>query len=444
MARPLGSQAVVVGAGMAGLAAAAALAPFFGKVLVLDADVLPAGDTPRMGAAQSAHVHQLLKGGEEALERLLPGFTAALYAAGGVPMCAGLDIDLIDSGGLLPRADAGFSVASLSRPVYERVLRDCVATLPSVDIRPGAAVARHSVIDGRCTGVELTTGETVAADLVVDASGASAALIEQLAADGLAAFDTEKLKINVTYATCRFAMPEAYRGEHKGFFVLPAAPDNHFGLLLPVENNEWIVSLGGRGADLPPRNLEGFIDYAAAFATPEIHARISDANPVGEPRIFRKMFAMRRRLDCASNWPDGLIVVGDGLSNVNPTYGQGMSVAALQAAELSAQLMRRAGGSRGLDGLAASFLPAAFEISGRAWSLAANSDYAYPETEGERPAAYPVSRAMAGALRKLCDTDEDFLIFRYRMAHMLETTDALRDGPLAIRFFTALQGVMAA
>ncbi len=428
---------------MAGLAAAAALAPFFERVLILDRDGLPAGDTPRAGAGQSAHIHQLLKGGEEALERLVPGFEASLHAAGGVPMRVGLDIDLIDFGGLLPKADAGFTVASLSRPAYERVLREKVAALPSVAIRADAGVARYTIADGRCTGVELDTGEALAADLVVDAAGMNAPLIEQLAASGLAAFETESVKINVAYTTCRFARPEAYRGERRGFFALPAAPDHHFGLLLPIENDEWIVSLGGRGANLPPRDLPGFIAYASEFATPEIHARIRDARPLTEPRMFRKTFATRRRFDQAARWPERLIALGDGFSSVNPTYGQGMSVAALQAVELERQLSERAGKQQGLDGLHAAYLPAAFTLSTRAWSLATNSDYAYPETEGERPPNFEMSRAMAAVLRKLCDTDEEFMVFRYRMAHMLETAEALREGPLAIRFFTALQGAMS-
>ena len=77
------------------------------------------------------------------------------------------------------------------------------------------------------------------------------------------------------------------------------------------------------------------------------------------------------------------------------------------------------------------------------WSLSVNSDYVYPETEGDRPANFAVARALAATLRKLCDTDPEFLNFRMRLAHMLETNNSLREGPLAIKFFTALQGAMA-
>jgi hypothetical protein len=45
-------------------------------------------------------------------------------------------------------------------------------------------------------------------------------------------------------------------------------------------------------------------------------------------------------------------------------------------------------------------------------------------------------------LRKLADEDMAFRRLRYRLVHMLETADALRSGPLAVRFFTALEGSM--
>jgi hypothetical protein len=67
----------------------------------------------------------------------------------------------------------------------------------------------------------------------------------------------------------------------------------------------------------------------------------------------------------------------------------------------------------------------------------------YPETEGERPANFAMSRALAATLRKLADEDMAFRRLRYRLVHMLETADALRSGPLAVRFFTALQGSIA-
>ncbi|MEU6779290.1 NAD(P)-binding protein [Nonomuraea angiospora] len=60
-------HAVVIGASMAGLPAAAALHRRFATVTVLDRDTLPAVDVHRRGTAQSRHAHGLLARGRETI-----------------------------------------------------------------------------------------------------------------------------------------------------------------------------------------------------------------------------------------------------------------------------------------------------------------------------------------------------------------------------------------
>ena len=443
MTSKLGKTAIVVGAGMAGLSAAAALAGRFGEVLVIDRDTLPDDASWRMGAGQGAHLHQLLKAGEESLEKLLPGITKDFYAAGAVDMLVGRDVKVFDFGGWMDECDAGFSVTSLSRPVYEGVLRKRVAALPGVTIRHKTDVARLTVEDGVCTGVELSDGAKLSADLVVDASGMNGPMMAQLVEDGHAAFETEHVKINVAYTTARFRKPEQYKGEQTGYFFLPAPPGKAFGFILPIENDEWIISLGTRGSDTAPRDVEGLKAHAAKLPDTHVSERLKDAVAVSEVKTFRKPTATRRKVWEAAKWPDNLLPFGDTLSSVNPTYGQGMTVAAVEAEALAGMLDARGASGAGLAGLAKEYLTAAADISGRAWSLSVNSDYVYPETEGERPATYAMNRALASTLRKLADEDLEFRVARYRLVHMVDPASALREGPLALRFFTALQGSMS-
>ena len=443
MGAQIGKRAIVTGGGMAGLSAAAALAGRFGEVVVLDRDTLPDGAVVRMGAGQGAHLHQLLKAGEQALEKLLPGVTDGFYAAGARRMRVGRDVKVFDFGGWMDECDAGFDVTSLSRPAYEGVVRARVAALPGVSIRSETPVKRFVVTEGRCTGVELEDGAVIDADLVVDASGMTAPLIGQLVAEGHAAFETEEVRINVAYSTVRFRQPEKWRGEATGFFLLPGPPGTRFGFLLPIEGDQWILSVGARGKNSPPRTLAEMLAYAEQF-DPAVFERVRDAEPVSELRTFRKPTATRRKIwEAGAKWPERLLPIGDALSSVNPTYGQGMTVAACVAEALAEQLDKRIADGVGLDGLVGEYLAAAGEISGRAWSLSINSDYVYEETEGERPAAYAMNRAVAATLRKLADEDLEFRALRYRLVHMVDSANALREGPMGIKFFTALQGSMA-
>jgi 2-polyprenyl-6-methoxyphenol hydroxylase-like FAD-dependent oxidoreductase len=438
----LGKTAVVVGAGMGGLAAAAALARQFASTIVIDRDRLPDEAAVRMGVGQGAHTHQLLKAGEEALERLLPGITREFYAAGAVEMRVGRDIKVFDFSDWMDDCDAGFSVTSLTRPAYEAILRKRVAALPGVSLRHETPVKRFTVEDGHCTGVELEDDSKIVADLVVDATGMTGPLLRQLTEDGHAEFATEDVKINVAYSTARFRRPEKYRDDRGGVYFQPAPPLKQFGFLLPIEDGQWILSVGARGKDSPPKTIEEMRAYAKGFHA-SVYDRIRDAEPMSDVRTFRKATATRRKAWEAPKWPEGLLPIGDSLSSVNPTYGQGMTVAACEADALAKILDKRAAEDAGLAGLAKDYLTAAAEISGRAWSLSVNSDFVYPETEGERPPNFAMSRAMARVLRKLADEDLEFRVLRYRLVHMLETADALRSGPLGIRFFTALQGSMA-
>lgn len=435
----LGSKAIVVGAGIGGLSAAAALSKHFGRVEVIDRDALPDQVAPRLGVGQGAHTHQLLKAGELALERLLPGITQDFAAAGAVSMLVGRDIKVFDFGGWMDDCDAGFTVTSLSRPGYEGVLRRRVAALPNVTLRGETPVRRFAITGGRCTGVELEDEGHLSADLVVDSTGLMAPLLNQLVDDGHAEFPSEEIRINVAYTTARFRKPPQWRDEQTGFFILPSPPHNEFGLLLPIEDGQWILSLGRRGGDAPPRDPAAFKAYAKGLVAPEVYERIKDAEVVGELRTFRKPTAKRHLIWKAGKWPEALIPVGDAMSSVNPTYGQGMTVATCEADALETILA----GRTSLDGVAMEYLPVAGEISERAWSLSTNSDYVYPQTEGERPRNFAMSRAVAATLRKLADEHVDFRILRYRFVHMLDSAAALREGPMAIRFFTALQGSMA-
>jgi phytoene dehydrogenase-like protein len=112
----IGKQAVVIGAGMSGLAAAGALAGFFEHVVVLERDELPAGAADRQGTPQGRHNHALLAGGQRALGALYPGFEQDLAQAGAVPLRVTADFCTEMSGfDPFPQRDLGWHVYSMSR-----------------------------------------------------------------------------------------------------------------------------------------------------------------------------------------------------------------------------------------------------------------------------------------------------------------------------------------
>ena len=120
----IGKQAVVIGAGMAGLTAAGALSDRFDQVVVLERDTLPSEPAHRAGTPQARHVHALLLSGQRALSELFPGFEQDLARAGAVPLRAGLDVRVERPGyDPFPQRDLGWFGYAASRPTIERAVR---------------------------------------------------------------------------------------------------------------------------------------------------------------------------------------------------------------------------------------------------------------------------------------------------------------------------------
>jgi 2-polyprenyl-6-methoxyphenol hydroxylase-like FAD-dependent oxidoreductase len=93
-----------------------------------------------------------------------------------------------------------------------------------------------------------------------------------------------------------------------------------------------------------------------------------------------------------------MAVLGDAVCSLNPIYGQGMTVAALQAVALG----RHLDGRTSFD--TTRYPREAGRISGVAWSLALGADLSYPRVEGHRSVAGRlmgryVARVQAGAVR---------------------------------------------
>ena len=128
----IGKQAVVIGAGMGGLAATGALAGFFERVVVLERDELPAGAADRQGAPQGRHNHALLAGGQRALSALFPSFEQDLAQAGAVPLRVTADF-CTEMPGFDPFAqrDLGWHVYSMSRPLTTISTRPVVMSASS-------------------------------------------------------------------------------------------------------------------------------------------------------------------------------------------------------------------------------------------------------------------------------------------------------------------------
>jgi flavin-dependent dehydrogenase len=96
--KPGRTQAIVVGASMAGMLAARVLSDIFERVIVLERDTLPEGPQLRPGVPQARHLHALLPRGRRILEKNFPGITSELESAGAEILDFGNDVAWLTPG----------------------------------------------------------------------------------------------------------------------------------------------------------------------------------------------------------------------------------------------------------------------------------------------------------------------------------------------------------
>jgi 2-polyprenyl-6-methoxyphenol hydroxylase-like FAD-dependent oxidoreductase len=171
--------------------------------------------------------------------------------------------------------------------------------------------------------------------------------------------------------------------------------------LLGYENDTWMLTAFGVAGAEPPRELPDIVAFVGALTPPHVSDALRDGEPIGEVCRFRYPESRWRRYDKLRRFPDGLLVLGDAICSFNPTYGQGMTVAALQAQALRQCL------AEGTSHLARRFFRAAAGPIGVAWQFSVGGDLALPEVEGPRSLSTRLTNKYVERLQTAAESDLD-------------------------------------
>jgi 2-polyprenyl-6-methoxyphenol hydroxylase-like FAD-dependent oxidoreductase len=446
----LGRHAVVIGGSIAGLMAARVLTDYFAQVTVFDRDYIEAEPAVHKSVPQGNHLHALMLGGEQVLSSLYPGFTDRLQKLGAVRFRFGKEVAFFFPGGRAytptgsvrePR-DLGIDGYSQSRGLLEYCVRQSTLELDTLKFEGGTAVQGLIYDHGQVRGVRVNResgSETVAADLVLDAGGRGSRAPRWLVELGFQTPEESSIGCDFAYTSAKFRMPADYNAPEK--VMLFGGPPPKFTSAAgigQIEHDTWIVSLAGRFGQYPPTDEDGFFAFAKSLPTRRVYELIKHAERVSD--IFHHRFptSLQRHYERLPAFPERFVVLGDAISSFNPVYGQGMSSAALQVRALQQLLNDRANGSQaqGLNGLGAVYFPKAAEVIASPWILAASSDFAYPQTTGERPPNMQEGARYFAALDSLVTEDPDvhrLLVEVFQLARPLWdlTTEPLLSRVLA-------------
>jgi 2-polyprenyl-6-methoxyphenol hydroxylase-like FAD-dependent oxidoreductase len=198
-----------------------------------------------------------------------------------------------------PQRDLGWFSYAVSRPTIEHAVRRRVESRANIALRQRCRVQEllASPNGEAVTGVRYQNddgeSETIATDLVVDASGSGAVTLALLQSIGRPLPEETKIGIDLGYATCVFAIPDDAPTDWNGVMTFGQAPQNsRGGLMLPLEGNRWMATIGGRHGDVPSGDAEDFLAYARALRTPTIYNAINRAERLGG--VARYGFRERR------------------------------------------------------------------------------------------------------------------------------------------------------
>jgi 2-polyprenyl-6-methoxyphenol hydroxylase-like FAD-dependent oxidoreductase len=382
-------RAIVIGASMAGMLAARALADFFEQVTILDRDALSDSAEPRPGVPQAKHLHVLLARGQRMLEGYFPGITSELKAAGAELLDFANDMAWLTAYGWGVRFPSGFEALSCTRDLLDSIVRTRLKNLPNVEVLQARDVTGLAGEPGRVEGLRLRhraegksfANEILRSDLVMAATGRNSAVPGWLKELGLTEPEVDCVNAHVGYASRTFRRPDNFRSDWRAIFIQAAPPvAKRAGVLFPIEKNRWLVTLQGGDRDYPPTDDTGFLEFARSLRSPILYEAIRGAEALTPISTYRATENRLHHYDLLKTWPDRLVVTGDAVCAFNPVYGQGITMAALGAETLRTSLRGRST----LDGIARQFQNRLARINRAPWMLATTEDLRYASCEGAR------------------------------------------------------------
>ncbi|MEV5510867.1 FAD-dependent oxidoreductase [Streptomyces orinoci] len=410
-------RAVVLGGSIAGLGAARVLSEHADEVVIVEPDELSASSPVRPGVPQGSQVHAVLSMGSDLLERWLPGLTDELAAEGAIPGYGDRIEHYVD--GVRKVGVPSEYTIGLTRPLLETHVRRRVLAAEGVRLVRGRALAL--VAEGeRVTGVEYVPHDTqeprtLAADLVVDATGRGTRLDRWLSAAGWTPPALERMNLQLGYATALFKSGEELPGLNVVQAIsTPQGPYRDSFAAVRVEGRRWMVVLSAYGEDRPTRDREEFLRRCGAAPVPPIAEIAQQCTLEGEVATYTMADSRRRHFTALSRFPAGLVAVGDAVASFNPVYGQGMTSALLHASCLSAHL--RSGAP--LNEPAWDYFRRVQVIVDAAWGISTLLDLALPHVDGPYPRGYRFARWYSEQLGRATFTDPGLHRLFLEVAHM--------------------------
>ncbi|OHX48525.1 FAD-dependent oxidoreductase [Cytobacillus oceanisediminis] len=425
-------KAVIIGGGISGKLAARVLSEIFQEVIILERDSEPHGPFPRKGVPQGEHIHALLFSGANGLEELFPGITEKFNASGAVKINSTQDISWFHHGVWKLRYVGDYTTILQTRPHLEWHIEQYLKNIPNVTIQYSQNVQNFIYIEeeNRITGVEIINGSnsirTLNADLIVDASGVNG-LSSRWLNKREVHIPEETVKIDLSYFTKTLQLPDNQNRDWSIKLLYPNPPFEKIGGgISKVEGNRFLVTFMGYHNEINEKEIlksdNSFIEIAKKLPKLDIYQELKVATALSSTSTYRVPNITWRRFDKVNNFPNGLLMIGDTICRIDPFFGQGMSIAVMEALALKELLTNETYTNQKMI---ETFHQQAVKIISPIWNMVITEDFRYPETIGKKPAGLSIQQWYAKNIFLLSSENKDIYNSFIKVMHLLRPTSTL-------------------
>ncbi|MFK7693546.1 FAD-dependent oxidoreductase [Paenibacillus sp. HJGM_3] len=393
--RKLAAHAIVIGSGIAGLCTAQVLCRYFEDVTLLERGAEPHDKQPRKEVPQGYHLHALLKGGEQALEQLFPGIIQAMMEDGSTRINGSKDLKWFHHGVWKKRFEGEIFVHLQSRPFLEKHIRLLVEKNPNLRIHYNKMALQPIFDENQNIILGVQTKEAVSsqttdlyADLVIDASGYGSRFHQWFQMNNYHEPEV-KVKIDLCYVSQIYHLNATQR-DWSTLLVYPSAPKEKIGgAVCRIEGDRHIFTLFGYDNELAHSDLDeaqNIIEFTKKLPHTMIYNELQDAKPLSEVKVHKVPYIVRHHYEKVKNLPQRFLFIGDAFCRFDPVFGQGMSVAAMEALVLDDCLQRDWKETKEISTrLTKRFYRNISKVIDPVWNMIMIEDFRYHHVVGKKP-----------------------------------------------------------
>jgi len=337
------------------------------------------------------------------------------------------------------RFPSGINVRFVYRPALEwaihNSLSEKVEFLTRYQVKELSYDQKKEIITGvKAEDLENKQDKEIFADLVVDTSGRASHMAKWLVELGYKEPQQSTVYVYPGYTSRLYKRPENDSIDWKVLAIYPKPPfSKRMGMMYPIDEKRFMVSLGGWLRDYPESSEKGFLEFAKSLPQPDFYQYLKNLTPISDFKTYKIKGNVWHHYERMKRFPGRLLIMGDSYCSFNPLYGQGMSISALEALELDKILQSY--NTNDLKQLPKHFHKCIAKTIKLPWQSATGEDLRFAKAEGKCTFGQRCLQWYSAQLLEIVGVDHYVLTVFSKVQHLLAKPNTLFSPGIIWRVF---------